>query len=139
MAAFRKFVMASGKGMAVEAVMKFQRQSEQTDKDGGEYLTWLEVLGFFNKDAEQATRFCNQRRGQPSGTAFQCRLLFFCTFVFQTTYVVGAGVALQDQHLSEHRRGNLPCVRTAAEVLGDQEDCEGAALSSFLVATPMPF
>lgn len=72
LAAFRKYVLAGGVGMAVEAVMRFKRMTEQKDTDEGEYLPWSEVFAHFQSNMDEATRFCNQRRSQPNGNLGFC-------------------------------------------------------------------
>ena len=65
---FRQYLQAGCNALALEAVLRFTRQSEVEDKDGAEYCKFSEILAYFGGDSGEAMKFIAKRRGEPSGT-----------------------------------------------------------------------
>ncbi|CAE7909857.1 unnamed protein product, partial [Symbiodinium microadriaticum] len=57
MQAFAKFVKAGCNGLALEAVLRYKKQSEELQEDEGHYYPYSEIVEFF-KDTEKAEAFC---------------------------------------------------------------------------------
>lgn len=65
---FAKFVKSGCDGMALEAISRFTRSSEEEDKDAGEYLCWEDLLAQYGGDTVKAHDLAKRRKSEPNGT-----------------------------------------------------------------------
>ena len=54
--------------MALEAISRFTRSSEEEDKDAGEYLCWEDLLAQYGGDTVKAHDLAKRRKSEPNGT-----------------------------------------------------------------------
>ena len=59
--AFRKFLLSGQDAGALDAVLRFRKIKEETDRDSGRYVSFDKVLAHFNNDQSQALEFCRRR------------------------------------------------------------------------------
>jgi len=81
MGAFARYVRAGCDGLALEACMRFTRQSEDMNQDEGEYYLYSDIYAFMGQNQMKTDEFVARRRGELKGVS-TCRNTGQETFLY---------------------------------------------------------